>query len=80
MMNAAEIEVLVSYLISQGQTRVRAEQMVLQNPQKVRAQMEKADQEQEKSQAAPIDPALTAGAGQESEVSAEYPQEQKKNW
>lgn len=41
-LNAAQIEVLVSFLISQGQTRVRAEELVKQDPAAVQAEMDKA--------------------------------------
>lgn len=45
-LNAAQIEVLVSFLISQGQTRVRAEELVKEDPARVasllQAEMDKA--------------------------------------
>lgn len=41
-LNAAQVEVLVSFLISQGQTRVRAEELVKQDAAAVQAAMDKA--------------------------------------
>lgn len=43
-LNAAQVEVLVSFLISQGQTRVRAQEMVKADPAGVQAEMDKAAQ------------------------------------
>lgn len=45
-MNAAQKEVLVSFLISQGQTRVRAQELVDQDANKVISQMEQEQESQ----------------------------------
>lgn len=41
-LNAAQIEILVSHLISQGHTRVHAEEMVADDPDKVQRDMDRA--------------------------------------
>lgn len=41
-LNAAQLEILVSHLISQGYTRVHAEEMVADDPDKVARDMDKA--------------------------------------
>lgn len=43
-MNAAQTEILVSHLISQGHTRVHAEEMVADDPAQVIRDMEKASE------------------------------------
>jgi hypothetical protein len=52
-------EVLIGFLMSQGQSRAAAEAQVLQNPDKVRSQMEQAA----KKQGAPPDPSMQKRGG-----------------